>query len=279
MARQLSQLIGQYLSEQLARSGEGEQQQMPQMGDSSMSAVGSDIISRLMEQMRDLVAAGRMREAAELLAALRNLVENSRVETMSAEAYQQMMENARKLDDLKKIAREQRDLANRTTREELMRSFREEMGETAEGLKKLGGEQQTLADRLDKLRQSLGEGGIDVPDSLGEAGEAMNGATDALGDNDGKTAQAEQARAMENLEDAINQIGNSLSSQLSDLRQQMSSSDPLGRPDRTDGGVEIPEAAEMEEVHRLLQELRGRLSDPSRPDEEIEYLRRLLRRF
>jgi hypothetical protein len=59
--------------------------------------------------------------------------------------------------------------------------------------------------------------------------------------------------------------------------------DPLGRPTRSrdlsDGRVRVPTADEsaVQRARRILEELRRKLGDPSRPREELDYLERLLR--
>ena len=66
--------------------------------------------------------------------------------------------------------------------------------------------------------------------------------------------------------------------------QQRGSEDPLGRPQRQRdwayGRVKVPGADESatQRARRILEELRKRLGDPLRPQEELDYLERLLRR-
>jgi hypothetical protein len=60
--------------------------------------------------------------------------------------------------------------------------------------------------------------------------------------------------------------------------------DPLGRPTRSrdfsDGRVRVPTADEsaVERARRIMEELRRKLGDPSRPRDELDYFERLLRR-
>jgi hypothetical protein len=67
-------------------------------------------------------------------------------------------------------------------------------------------------------------------------------------------------------------------------RASQRDTDPLGRPTRgrnySDGQVRVPGADEsaVERARRIMEELRRRLGDPSRPLEELDYLERLLRR-
>lgn len=63
--------------------------------------------------------------------------------------------------------------------------------------------------------------------------------------------------------------------------------DPLGRSEGTrDGGRNpfggedmVPGAIDAQRARQILEELRRRLSDPTRPALELDYLERLLERF
>jgi hypothetical protein len=58
--------------------------------------------------------------------------------------------------------------------------------------------------------------------------------------------------------------------------------DPLGRPIGGTGdgsATAVPEEVERQRTRDILEELRARAADPSRPAAEREYLRRLLDRF
>lgn len=60
--------------------------------------------------------------------------------------------------------------------------------------------------------------------------------------------------------------------------------DPLGRPDRSNRpdlglSVRVPDEIDIQRAREVLDELRRRLGDPSRPTIELDYLERLLRSF
>jgi len=61
--------------------------------------------------------------------------------------------------------------------------------------------------------------------------------------------------------------------------------DPMGRPpQRTDGpdpgsGVKVPDEIDVQRAREILEELRRRLGETTRPPIELEYLERLLKRF
>jgi hypothetical protein len=69
------------------------------------------------------------------------------------------------------------------------------------------------------------------------------------------------------------------------LNDPNSELDPMGRPpQRTDGpdpgvGVKVPDQIDVQRAREILEELRRRLGEPTRPPLELEYLERLLKRF
>ncbi len=67
-------------------------------------------------------------------------------------------------------------------------------------------------------------------------------------------------------------------------QSQGTATDPLGRPLRgreysDDMSVKIPGEIDVQRVRRILEELRRRLSDPSRPQLELDYIERLLKDY
>ena len=60
--------------------------------------------------------------------------------------------------------------------------------------------------------------------------------------------------------------------------------DPLGRPDRSNRpdlglSVQVPDQIDIQKAREVLDELRRRIADPSRPNIELDYLERLIRAF
>ncbi|SDI31394.1 TIGR02302 family protein [Lutimaribacter saemankumensis] len=167
------------------------------------------------------------------------------------------------------------------------------------------GLEQSLADRQRALRQELdrqrgqlpgvgGEAGEAAREALDRAGRAMDGAEDALRDDDLPEAIDRQAEAMDALRDGIRNLGEALAeeqrqqqggdnTQMSDA--QGAQRDPLGRNPGS-RGQSLDTGDEMlqgEDVYRrareLLDEIRRRSGDTERSEEERDYLKRLLERF
>ena len=159
-----------------------------------------------------------------------------------------------------------------------------------------------LADRQQALREELrrGERGLLAPgaspegdaarEAMERAGRAMEGAEQALRENDLPGALDDQAQAMEALREGMRQLSEALARN----RQRGQGGaggqargerfDPLGRqsPGRGAPNTNDP-LLQGEDVYRrareLLDSLRERSSDQERSRRELEYLKRLLDRF
>jgi hypothetical protein len=130
-------------------------------------------------------------------------------------------------------------------------------------------------------------------EALGRAGRAMDDAEDALRENDLAGALDNQAEAIEALREGLRNLGEAMANQQQQPGQQGDAPgnrqanrplDPLGREPGANGQIGTEEELlQGEDVYRrareLLDEIRRRSADQSRPDEELDYLRRLLDRF
>ncbi len=153
-------------------------------------------------------------------------------------------------------------------------------------------EQEALRFVLGQLMLEAAEKIDEVPESLGKAEIEMRGSSENLGNNNPNGSIPHQEQAIEYLKEGQEQ----LSQQFRQRMQQMigialsggqQRYDPLGRPyggDQNDGQnhgtqVEVPDEAKKKRVDEILRELRERSGDRSRPDDELQYYRRLLRQF
>lgn len=163
--------------------------------------------------------------------------------------------------------------------------------------------QQALRERLQELQRRMEGMGMQREQGFGEAEEAMREAEGALGQGQDGPAVDAQGRALENLrrgmqgmaqqmqqmqqgqgnEQAGDQPGQGEPQGQGQAGQQ--NNDPLGRPTRNRGYVDntrdgVPNVNESpaQRAQRILEELRRKLGDPTRPQEELDYFERLLRR-
>ncbi len=169
-------------------------------------------------------------------------------------------------------------------------------GDGADG--DLSDRQQQLAEELERQRNNLpgagSESGDAARDALDEAGRAMEDAAEGLAEGDLSGALDKQAEAMEALRESMRRLDDTLAEAERNREGRQGANDgrsgsnrpndPLGRGPNSRGGVatEAPLRG-GEDVYRraeeLMQELRRRSGDRSRPDIERDYLFRLLDQF
>ncbi|MGI9477213.1 MAG: TIGR02302 family protein [Hyphomicrobiaceae bacterium] len=150
----------------------------------------------------------------------------------------------------------------------------------------LGQRQGQLEQRLGRLRRGLQQFGMQPPSQLEGAQRSMENAERALRNGDLGQATREQSRALEQLRQGTQSMAEQMMRQMPSRfgRAQDSPLDPLGRPQRTEGpdlgtSVKLPDEIDAQAAREILNELRRRLGERFRPELELQYLERLLRRF
>jgi hypothetical protein len=134
-------------------------------------------------------------------------------------------------------------------------------------------------------------------DQLGRAGEAMGQAESSLGQGNPDSAVDSQGRALDALRKGAQSLAQSMQQQMGQQGQmgpgragrfgqrraeQENETDPLGRPrGPDDSSVRVPGPNEMdvERARRIIDELRKRFGDMGRPQEELDYIERLLKDY
>ena len=174
------------------------------------------------------------------------------------------------------------------------------------GTEALQQQQQALRQRLEALQKKLRDLGAKGEPGLDEAQQAMKDAEGALsqGPPGNRRAVDAQGRALQGLQKGANGLAQQMAEGQGQGQGQQegegegqqggtgqdgqgmangSDTDPLGR--RRDGrgtletrGAEIGESVAAR-AQRVLEELRRRLGDPTRPQQEQDYLERLLKHY
>ncbi len=162
--------------------------------------------------------------------------------------------------------------------------------------------QEALRRELDRLRDNLpalsGEEAEIARRALEDAERAMEEAEEALRGNDLAEALDRQAEAMDAMREGLRSLGRALAENEQDVepgdrqadggsaqgQTDGQSRDPLGRQLGTTGEYGTEEnLLQGPDVYRraeeLLEELRRRSAEQERPEEELDYLRRLLDQF
>jgi uncharacterized protein (TIGR02302 family) len=152
---------------------------------------------------------------------------------------------------------------------------------------KLAERQQELRNRLQSLIDRFRIEGSDAPNEFKGAEEAMRDAKDAIGEGSLERATQQQSLAL----DRLRQGAQSMAEQMMDNGEAQAGQgpgnngrDPLGRPDRSNRpdlglSVRVPDEIDVQRAREVLDELRRRIGDPSRPAVELDYLERLIKPF
>ncbi|MCT8158958.1 TIGR02302 family protein [Pseudoruegeria sp. SHC-113] len=161
----------------------------------------------------------------------------------------------------------------------------------------LADRQQALRNELNRQQQNLPGAGTPEGDAareaLGRAGDAMDGAEEALRQDDLPEALDRQAEAMEALREGMRNLGDAMAQQQQQQggqqgeamgNAQPNNRDPLGRDAGSMGNVGTDEdLLQGEDVYRrardLLDALREKSGEQERPSFELDYFKRLLDRF
>ncbi len=130
-------------------------------------------------------------------------------------------------------------------------------------------------------------------DQLGRAGDAMGEAEGDLGNNDTEGAVDAQGRALEQLRKGAQSLAQSMQQQMGQGPGRLGrfgreradqNTDPLGRPLRgreygDDNDVKVPGEIDVQRARRIIEELRKRYGEIGRPQEELDYIERLLKNY
>jgi hypothetical protein len=290
-----------------ARSGETEAGD----GRSVTAKDFKDMLDRLAEAAKD----GDKEAAMEMLDRMQDMLENLRQAEKSGDGGKGA-NNRKTMRDLDKMMREQQKLRDDTYADERAEPSEPGLQPPASGKGRKGkgaqggagspdegqaevqasGEsdrdgadpldqrQGRLREKLDSLQKRAKNAGAPAPDSLGEAEEAMRQAEQSLRQGDDSAALEAQGRAMEGLRKGLGEMakqaqqGNGGPGEeegqagQNGLRGQ-NGEGPFGQANRQNN----IDATGARKARKVLEELRRRLSDPSRAREELDYLERLIK--
>jgi uncharacterized protein (TIGR02302 family) len=308
LTEELRQALNEYM-QALAEQMRQNPQAMQQMDPNAQNLRPQDL-DEMLSRIEELARNGSRDAARELLAQMQRMLENlqaGRPQQMPNGMTQEMMQA---LNELGQMIQRQQELMDQTNRFDQGQQQQGEQGqrgqqgqqgqqgqmtpeELAEALRQLQEGQGELGERLQQLLDKMARNGMPSNEDLGRAGEEMGNARDSLGQGQPGDAVGQQGNAL----DALRRGAQGMAEQMFGQGQGQGEGpgmagrqggpmdeDPLGRPRRTEGPdfgdrVRVPDEIDVQRARRILEELRRRFSDPSRPMLELDYLERLLRRY
>jgi len=276
-------------------------------------------LQNMLDRLENLARNGAKDAARQLLQQLQEMMENLQMGMPDMnDGDEDMMSALDELGDMIRQQQNLRDRTFQQGQSERQRGQREgrsgqqQQQPDSNSFGELRQNQQGLRDRLNKLLDELknrgfgqndqnqqgqpGPGqGQEQLDQLGRAGEAMGDAAGNLGEGDAEGAVDSQGRALDALRKGAQGLAQSMQQQMGrgpgpgrpgrfGQSRAQQETDPLGRPLRgrdygDDTTVRVPGEIDVQRARRIIEELRRRFGDFARPQEELEYIERLLKNY
>ena len=249
----------------------GQQQPLPP----DAKVLGQQDIQAMLKAIQQLAQSGAREQAAQMLAILQNMLENMRMAEGKGGSSGQGQGNKALNDAIQKFGDmmgKQRMLLDKTFRQGHGQGDPKDGG--PQGLSKQQGDLQT---QLESTLKSLDP---KLADKLHGAGKAMGEAKGALGQKDFDNAGNAQKNALEALRQGASDLAKEAMKE-GQNGQTSGKDDPLGRGTAPFGnsGVKIPGPSDLARAREILQELRKRAGEMGRPQQERDYIDRLLKAF
>lgn len=271
LLQRYNQAMQRYLEALLQNSQSGSQQQ--QATDPNAKNIGMNDLDQMMKAIQQLAASGNREAAAQMLAALQNMLENMRVSmgpSPNGQGGEQKNQLNQAIQQYGEMMGQERALMDKTLRQSQGNGDPKDGG--TQGLAR---QQQQLRQKLNQAMQKLGKNG----QALGKAGQAMDEASKALGAKDLGNASNEENTALQELRKGADELAKEMQ-QGANGNQAGGQEDPLGRGQNGPGNmIKLPDPNDLARARDILNELRRRAGQRSRPAEELDYLERLLREF
>jgi len=307
---QLRAAMDKYL-QALAEEMRKNPQQLSRPLDRNTRMLSQRDLKSMLDRLENLARSGNKEAARRLLEELQSMLENLQMARPGAQGDEGDDDMMSALDELGDMIRKQQQLRDKTFKQgqDMRRDRqRQQQGQGQQQFGDLRQDQQGLRDRLNKLLEQLRQRGLGNPDpnqkgqgennmgQLGDAGEAMGEAEGQLGQGDADSAVDSQGRALEAMRKGAQGLAQQMQQEGMGMGQgpgqpgrngrqrAQQDTDPLGRPLRgreygDDATVKVPGEIDAQRARRILEELRKRFGESSRPQLELDYIERLLKDF
>jgi uncharacterized protein (TIGR02302 family) len=298
LMNELRQALNRYLQAMQKQAKNGQNSPSP-----NAKSISPQDLQQMLDRVESLAKAGSPEAAAQMLNELRDILESAQAENQANSASENR-EKMRQLNALTDIMRQQQQILDKTFRAQQggdsTSGSGSEHGQSGSQGQQGGGKGQDgesgtagLKQRQDELRKQLQDllssmpqdrEGKGVQRKLQRADEAMGEAAGALDQNELGEASEQEGKALE----ALRQGARSVAEQMMGNGQGANGNgqanrDPFGRRQGTelrDSSEKLmPKDFDIQRARTILDELRKRLGEPSRPALELDYLERLIKPY
>jgi hypothetical protein len=289
LMRQVQEAMNQYLQALAQQMQRMDPAQMQPFDPSRM--LSSRDLQRMLDRAREMARTGARDEARQMLSQLQQMLENLRMARpmQGRDGQNQMM------SQMQQMMRQQQQL--------LDHSFNQSrQGQQGQSMQGDAQQQEALRQMLNQMMQQLQQQGGQMPNALSRAERAMRGAGEALQRGQPGSAVGPQSDALDALQEAARAMGNQM---MGDSNGDGQDGDPIDNPGlgqarrdpfgrlldteennggpNSDGGLmrmgKSGSDYALEKAMGILEELRRRAGERSRPEIERDYIDRLLKEF
>jgi len=297
--REIEQLVDQ-LKQALAEFTRELAERMPQQQNSALkpdagqNSFSPQDIAETMERLKQMSQMGAEEAAKKMMSELQDMLQALRQAANQTGENKDLQEAQQIMQELQELTQEQSQQLEETfekarQQEKEGRKPGERKGDPAAGQR-----QENLRQKLGDLMGRMGEKAGSIPEGMGTAEQSMRRARDRLNTGAFERASESQGEAVSALQESLDQANQQLMQSLAEKGmagmvpmpgKDQQGRDPLGRRTGPDNGenVELPQgpdaAGVSERVRAILEEIRRRAADRTRPAEEQDYLRRLMKQF
>jgi len=293
LMQDMKQALGRFLQALNEKNRQlGDQNQLAQ-ADRNQTIEAEDL-AKILEAIENLTKSGANDAAQKMLSQLQNMLESLQAGRPSPATSQDQSMLSDMIQELGDVINQQQRLMDETY--QAGQNGARRLGEAGKpgsaDMQTLADKQQALRDLLDQMMQQFGQNGMETPPALGRAGKAMQNAEGALRDGEPGQAIGKQGSAIDQLRRGAQSMAQQMIDGLAQTPGQngrgqnngRGETDPLGRPLPSSGpdfglSTKIPTQGDIRRARELQRELQQRIGEPGRPQLELDYLDRLLRRF
>lgn len=303
------QALAQQQQKQNAQNNQNNQQ------DQNSQNINPKDFEQMLKTIEELAKSGSKDLAKQMLSQMQKMLENLQT---GKNNQQQQNQTAKDLEELGKILRQQQQLMDQTfeQRRNQQNQRRDQQQQQQQGQRQgqrqgeqngqrrqgqmgqkgakgqqgqpLEQQQQSLQQQLESLMNQMRrqQGGQNQQQALENAREAMGRAKEQLKGQNFGDALSEEGQALDQLRRGMEQMARQMRQGQPGKGggQKTGGRDPLGRPGSPSGldtseSTKVPDEIEIQRAREILRNLQEKLSDPNRPEPEINYFERLLKRF
>jgi uncharacterized protein (TIGR02302 family) len=277
-------------------------EQLRQLSDVGAEDAAKQALSDLQQQLQNLRDEAQnggnenpqVKKAQDMLDQMRKLTEEQ--SKLLDENFEQAKQQAeRDQQEMKRQAEERAQGRNQRQQQSQADKENEKHAQanSAAG-RKAADKQEALREQLNEIAEEMEKMSGKKPDGMSDADQAMSDARDSLNAGAFKPGVENQTKALSKLQESIASAQDQLAEALFERGLGGAMKLPgagemgfskLGARDgrRSDGGVKVPTGPDTEgmaqRVRTILNEIRERASDRTRPEAEQDYLRRLMKQF